>query len=249
VELLTAAGVDGVQLANNHTLDFGTPALLRTLELLDEGAVPYVGAGADAKAAYAPRFFEVDGWTIGVVAFSRVPCDWAAAGNNTRPEVAWTCDAFVPDTLPAVAEAVAGADLTVVMVHWGIEGDHCPQPYQRELAEAWVKLGADLIIGGHPHVLQGVERIGDAWLVHSTGNFVFPSARSASAITALFEFTVSTEEISLRVHPMRIESGRPRPATEAERVATLADLASWSFGLTFDEDGVAIPTDDEGACR
>jgi len=248
VELLTDAGIDGVQLANNHTLDFGTPALLRTLELLDEGAMPHAGAGDDPAGAYAPRFFDVDGWRIGVVAFSRVPCDWAASGVNSRPEVAWTCEPFVPDTMAAVAEAAADSDLTVVMVHWGIEGDHCPQPYQRSLAEAWASAGADLIIGGHPHVLQGIEKVDGAWLVNSTGNFAFPSARSASAITALFEFTVSTDGISLQAHPIRIESGRPVPVTGSEAADILADLGSWSFGWTFDEDGTALPTDQAGVC-
>lgn len=74
--------------------------------------------------------------------------------------------------------------------HWGIELDRCPQPYQRDLAAVWADRGADLIIGSHPHVLQGIERLGDAWLVNSTGNFAFPSARGASALSALFTFTV-----------------------------------------------------------
>lgn len=248
VQLLSDAGIDGVQLANNHTLDFGTPALLRTLELLDEGDMPHAGAGDDPTAAYAPRFFDVDGWRIGVVAFSRVPCDWASSGVNSRPEVAWTCEPFVPDTMAAVAEAAADSDLTVVMVHWGIELDHCPQPYQRALAEAWVRSGADLIIGGHPHVLQGVEQVDGVWLVNSTGNFAFPSARASSAITALFDFTVNEDGISLQAHPIRIESGRPVPATGSDAAAILADLGSWSFGWTFDENGMAVPTDAAGAC-
>jgi len=249
VGLLVDAGIDVVQLANNHTLDFQRPALLRTLELLDEGAVPYAGAGADPAGAYAPRYVEVDGWTIGLVALSRVPCDWSASGENTRPEVAWTCDPFIIDGMAAVQAAESQADLVIVMVHWGIELDHCPQTYQRDLAEAWIEMGADLIIGGHPHVLQGVERIGDAWLVNSTGNFAFPSARRASARTALFEFTVSEDDISLRALPVRITSGRPAIAAGNDATAILDDLSRWSFGYEFDETGTAMATDEAGVCN
>ena len=248
VGLLTDAGIDGVQLANNHTLDFRRPALLRTLELLDEGDLPFVGAGEDPSAAYAPRFFDVAGWTVGVVAFSRVPCDWSASGENTRPEVAWTCDPFVDATYEAVEQAAAASDVTVVMVHWGIERDHCPQPYQRELATAWAERGADLVIGGHPHVLQGVERVGSAWLVNSTGNFAFPSARDASSRSAVFVFTVTEQGIDLAATPVRIRQGRPTPAVGDDGAAILGDLTRWSFGVAFDADGTATATDASGVC-
>jgi poly-gamma-glutamate synthesis protein (capsule biosynthesis protein) len=248
VDLLVDAGIDAVQLANNHTLDFERPALLRTLELLDEGGIAHAGAGADPAAAHAPRYLEIDGWTIGLVALSRVPCSWSASGENTYPEVAWTCDPFVVDGMTAVQEAAQHADLTIVMVHWGIELDNCPLPYQRDLAMAWESVGADLIIGGHPHVLQGVERIGDAWLIHSTGNFAFPSARQTSARSAMFEFAISEDGVRLRAIPVRITSGRPTPATGDDAAAILDDLSRWSFGFAFDDGGIAVATGEPGAC-
>jgi poly-gamma-glutamate synthesis protein (capsule biosynthesis protein) len=248
IDLLRAAGIDGVQLANNHTLDFGRPALLRTLELLDEAGIAHAGAGTDQAAAYEPVVFDVEGWRIGVVAFSRVPCGWAESGENTRPEVAWTCTAFVADTLRAVEAAAAVSDFTVVMVHWGIELDHCPQPYQRELAGSWELMGADLIVGGHPHVLQGVEKVGDAWLVNSTGNFAFPSARNASSHSAFFEVELTADgETRLRAHPIRIESGRPVPAVSSHD-GIHEDLGRWSRGWRFDEDGYALRDDTPGVC-
>ena len=73
VQLLTDAGIDAVQLANNHMLDFQRPALLRTTELLDEGELRHAGAGSDPEAAYAPLYLDVNGWTIGMVALSRIP--------------------------------------------------------------------------------------------------------------------------------------------------------------------------------
>jgi poly-gamma-glutamate synthesis protein (capsule biosynthesis protein) len=248
VDLLVAAGIDGVQLANNHIEDFGDQALLRTLELLDEGGVPHAGAGPDIESAYSAEFFDVSGWRIGFVAFSRIPCGWSASGRNTRPEVAWTCEPFVGNTIAAVDAAAEDADLVVVMVHWGIEKNYCPEPYQHELANIWQAHGADLIIGSHPHVLQGVERIRDGWLVNSTGNFAFPSARGVSASSAFFEFTISTEGTSLRVTPISIRSGRPHIANETTGARIIRDLSSYSFGVAFDDQGMAVPTHEVGRC-
>jgi len=248
VALLTDAGIDGVQLANNHMLDYGSDGVIRTLELLDEAGIARAGAGVDREAAYAPRMITVGTRTVAVVAFSRVPCDWSRWNPDSRPQVAWTCDAFVDDTVAAVDAAAAEADVVVVMAHWGIEGDHCRQPYQRDLAELWAEHGADLIIGGHPHVLQGVERIGDAWLVDSTGNFAFPSARGQTADSAIFEFTITQGDVTLQAIPVTIHGGRPQPAEGTVRESILDLLTSYSFGVAFDNDGIAVPTDIPGRC-
>jgi len=217
VALLREAGVDGVALANNHALDYGRPALSRTLELLDEGGVGRAGAGANSAEAFAPMLFVRDGTRVAVLSYSRVlPGSWAALED--RSGVASAYDAT--RTIEAIEQAAQAADVVVVMVHWGVELDGCPQPYQRSLAATWADAGADLIIGSHPHVLQGVEQIGDAWAVYSTGNFVFPSARQQSAETALFRFTFHDDTISLVVDPLRIAGGRPQ-AADADSAARI----------------------------
>ncbi len=249
MQLLVDAGVDAVQLANNHIEDFREPAVLRTIELLDEGGLAHAGAGVDESAAYAPRFIDVRGWRVGLVAFSHIPCGWSRSGINTRPQVAWACAPFVDRTIASVREAAKTSDVTVVMVHWGIELNRCPAAYQRELAILWQANGADLIIGSHPHVLQGVERIRDAWLVHSTGNLASPSARGPSASSAFFEFNVSREDAELRVYPITIRSGRPRLSDEATSARILRELSSYSFGVAFSDDGSAFETEEDGRCR
>lgn len=250
VGLLTEAGIDGVSNANNHALDYGQVALDRTLELLDEGGLVHFGGGTDRKAAYAPAYVEVGGRTLGLVGFSHVPCDWSAADPDARPGIAWACDPFVDDTVAAVEEAAAHADVVAVMVHWGTEREHCPDSYQHELAAEWADAGADLVIGGHHHVLEGIERIGDAWVVHGMGNFAFPSARGEGTDTAVFEFTVGVEpgDIALRVHPARISNGRPAPLEGAAASGILDTIAAYSFGVGFDDEGNAVASDEAGAC-
>ncbi len=248
IDLLNAAGIDAVQIGNNHILDWGPDGVVRTVELLDEGGIAHAGAGVDIEAAYAPAFIEVKGWRVGFVSFSRIPCHFAASGKNTRPQVAWACDPFIRDTIQAVKDASADSDFVIVMVHWGIERNNCPEPYQRELARAWAQFGADLIIGGHPHVLQGVEQVEGSWLVNSTGNFAFPSARGPSSYSAIYEFTVTQADVTLKVKPVRIVAGRPKPANESDSAKILADLDQWSFGYDFDADGAAVLSDEPSVC-
>ncbi|NNC74676.1 MAG: CapA family protein [Acidimicrobiia bacterium] len=248
VDLLTEAGIDAVSLANNHTLDFARPALLRTVELLDAGGVQHFGAGPDPDAAYAPLLVELGGRTLAFVGLNRVPCDWSASGENTRPEVAWTCDAFVPDALAAVAAADEVADFTVVMVHWGIETKHCIEPWQRDLATAYIDRGADLVVGAHPHRLQGVEMIDGVWVAYSMGNFAFPSGRNAGADTGIFLFELNDAGVHLRVQPLRGPAGIVSTIDAATGDRILSDLTDYSFGVAFDEDGVASRTDEGGTC-
>jgi poly-gamma-glutamate capsule biosynthesis protein CapA/YwtB (metallophosphatase superfamily) len=248
VEVLTAAGVDVVSLANNHTLDYRRDGLLRTMELLDAGSILHFGAGVDPAAAYAPVIARAGEWTIAFVGFTRVECGWVSDDPTRWPEAAWACPGFEDRTVAAVAEAADSADVTVVMVHWGIELDHCPQPHQRELAAAWVEAGAELVIGSHPHVLQGIERINDAWIVYSTGNFAFPSARGPSARSAYYEAELAESGVTLRVTPVTIVEGRPRPAAGDAASAILDDLAAWSFGWEPALDGEIRQTEATDAC-
>lgn len=248
VGLLTSAGIDAVNLANNHTLDYRREGLLRTIELLNEADVPSFGAGATEADAYGTQLVEVGDWTVGLVGFTHVECGWVADDPTLWPEAAWACPGFEPRTVAAVEAAAASADLVVVMSHWGIQLEYCPQAFQRDLAEAWVQAGADLVIGSHPHVLQGIERIDDAWVVYATGNLAFPSANGPSTRSAFFEFDVSDDGVEMYVTPIEIADGRPRQMSESSSAAMLADLGSWSFGWAFPSGGTPEPRAASGTC-
>ena len=247
VDLLTEAGIDGVSLANNHSLDYGKKALDRTLELLGEGDLLVAGAASDPEAAWDPHFVELAERTVAVLGFTRLPCSWSTADPAARPGVAWACEPFLDSTHSAVEAADHEADLVVVLVHWGRELAACPDEDQRQLARQWAEAGADLIVGSHPHVLQGVEKIGDTWVVYSTGNFAFPSAREASARTAFFRFEIG-EKSRLRVTPLRADWGTPYPPSERESETILGLLSDRSFGFRFDEKGRVRAARADGIC-
>jgi poly-gamma-glutamate capsule biosynthesis protein CapA/YwtB (metallophosphatase superfamily) len=245
-KILFDAGVDVAALANNHALDYGPEAVIRTIEILREAGVATAGTGSTLAEAYTALRLKVAGWDLAILSFSRVPCDSPEPGESYIDEVAWACPQFVDLTLAAV-EAASDADFTIVMIHWGIQRDLCPAAHQRDLSTAWIEAGADAVIGSHPHVLQGVEKIGGAWVVHSTGNFAFPSARNESSYSSIFKMTITSQDERLEVFPVRIESGRPVPAG-ASRDGILKMLTDRSIGYTFDESGEAIPTPGTGNC-
>jgi poly-gamma-glutamate synthesis protein (capsule biosynthesis protein) len=247
VGILRAAGVDGVSLANNHLFDYGREGLLRTMELLDQGSLPRTGGGRDRAEAYGARRVIVDGRRVAVLGFYHMNNDypWGAQDGVAGLASAW--GAREDETVAAVEAARQGSDAVVVMVHWGTEHVHCPDRWQRLLARRWVHAGASMVIGSHPHVLQGVERIGNAWVLYSTGNFVFAIGQGPGSRTAFFEVTAGASA-GLVARPVELHRGVPMPAGATEGRRILADLSSRSRNWTFGDDGRAVPTTVTGEC-
>lgn len=255
LDLVTAAGIDVVALANNHTLDFGPDALRQTLLELDARGIPHVGAGVDQAQAYRPLVVDVGQWSVGLVSLSRVPCDWSGSGENVRPEVAWACDPFLALADAAVLEAQAHSDLTVVMVHGGEEGVLCPSSFMTELNAHWASLGVDIVVNGHPHVVQGITSVADTLVVNSTGNFAFPPARSVSANSGIFRFTVSdtaSGEPALRwsLVPLRADGGVISVPSAQQAQSIFDQVNGVSAGWQLDDQGEAYADPEHaGTCR
>ena len=116
--------------------------------------------------------------------------------------------------LQAVREARAGHDTVVVFLHWGQEGATCPSPDQTRLAAELVDAGADVIVGGHAHRVQGAGRLGDALVAYGLGNFLFAAHSPAGAQTGVLEVTVTGRRVDgYRWTPGVISGGVPAPLT------------------------------------
>ena len=249
LDVLVDAGVDVVALANNHTLDFGVDALTQTLDEIDARALRRVGAGIDQDSAYEPLILEVGEWTVGLVSLSRVPCDWSASGDNVRPQVAWACPPFFDLAAAAAEQAMAQADVTVVMIHGGDEGVLCPSPFMVELEQTFAEMGVDAVINGHPHVLQGLTRHGDTWVAHSLGNFAFPPATGITGNSAIVQLEVGEDGVEMSIVPVRSDGGVLSRPTEAQRDDILGQMQRVSDGVTIDTAGsVTVDSAVVGAC-
>ncbi|MBO5364221.1 MAG: CapA family protein [Clostridia bacterium] len=149
VSILTAGSVEAVTLANNHSLDYGEISLADTKEALGTVGVWWVeNLHTIVK--------EIDGVKVGMIGLY----DLNGSALN-----------MIPQTMEQVKNE--GAELIVVQVHWGIEGEAIPTPRQREIAHAAIDAGADLVMGHHPHVLQGLEEYKGKMIAYSLGNFCF----------------------------------------------------------------------------
>ena len=233
VSLLKEMGIDIVTLANNHALDFGTDALLDTCDTLDEAGIYRVGAGANLEEARKPVIMEIKGKTIGFLGASRVIPVGSWNATATSPGMLTTYDPAM--LLEDIKSAKETCDFVIVYVHWGIERDEYPQDYQRTMGKQYIDAGADMVIGSHPHVLQGMEYYNSKPIVYSLGNFVFGSSIPK---TALLTADWDGENLSLAFVPGTSSGGYTRPLTgEDEKQAFYQYLTGLSYGVVIDGEG------------
>jgi poly-gamma-glutamate synthesis protein (capsule biosynthesis protein) len=190
---LDRAGFDLLSLANNHTGDYGERALRQTLRRIDRSPIDRVGAGVDAAEAWQPAVLSSGGVTFGFVAFNAIGETPRAAA--ARPGVAEI--RMQPRTGPldrgdlrrmsGIVERLSRrVDVVIVLPHWGDQYTNVPDPDQRVVGAALVTAGADVVVGGHPHWVQGVQMQRGRLIAHSLGNFVFD-----------MDFSVPTQEGAL----------------------------------------------------
>jgi hypothetical protein len=156
VEILNHLGVDCVNLANNHSLDYGREALLDTFRHLGSAGIHWVGAGPDLKRARAPVILENGGFHLGVLGVADHPLDYAATPTRPGTAVADLRDG-PPEWMTDALSAVAGsADAVLLTPHWGPNFTAEPLPHIRRAANA-LSRQATLIAGHSAHVFHGVQ--------------------------------------------------------------------------------------------
>jgi len=162
---LADAGFSAVTLANNHILDCGPLGLLETIRRLDEVGISHAGAGMNLSQALEPAFIPVRGLKIGLVAFSYGP-----PAGRTSPGAA-PCEPRLMRR--SLSSARAGADIVIAALHHGIEYSDVPTSETRALFRFLADNGADIVVGHHPHVLQGLEWYNNVPIAYSLGDLLF----------------------------------------------------------------------------
>ena len=166
---LKDAGFDLFLNANNHTLDRRDNGLRRTVRVLDSLGVAHTGTYTDAAARNAsmPLVRDINGFKVAFINYT-----YGTNGIDIQGNV--VVDYIDRKKMSADIKSArsAGAELVVVLPHWGIEYELTERAPQRELAKFLLDNGADAVIGGHPHVIQPMHRTGDGAVVYSMGNFV-----------------------------------------------------------------------------
>ena len=169
---LNNMGVDIAGLANNHTFDYGEEAFLTTLDTLKGAGIPYVGAGRNAEEANAPVVLEANGVKVAYVAASCAEYTiYTPEAGEDSPGIMWCYD---DDTmLESIRQARGEADYVVALPHWGTEHSTELTEKQIDSARAYIDAGADAVVGGHSHILQGIDFYEGKPILYNLGNFWF----------------------------------------------------------------------------
>ena len=223
-----------VSLANNHALDYGQEALLDTFATLDEAGIPYVGAGESKTRAEEAIYIEAGGRKIGVLSASRVIPVVSWNIENQQPGL--FCTYSSTRLVARIKEIEKECDFVVVYVHWGKERKEYPESYQRQLAKQYIDAGADLVVGSHSHVPQGIEYYKGVPIVYCLGNFIFnPNMVDTYALKATFNQAGQTQ---LQVIPVGISNAFTQELTGEKALKFYEYLEGISFGVEIDENGI-----------
>ena len=242
-QILKDMGADLVTLGNNHTYDYGEEGLLDTLDTLKAAGVPYIGAGKDLEEASAPAVYTIGGFRISLVNAESILFNSNPPAQCALEGKPGTFDCYRPEMLfEAVRKAKAESDYCIAVLHWGSEGKSTPNEKQLTLSRGAAEAGADLIIGGHPHVLQTIGRVGAVPVVYSLGNYLFHSGTyDTGVIQAVFRPSEKRLE-SLRFVPMQCRNMKVFTLSGSEKERLLKYMRSLSPEVQIDEDGIiALP--------
>jgi poly-gamma-glutamate synthesis protein (capsule biosynthesis protein) len=237
---LKNAGVDLVTTANNHVFDYGVDAFWDTLSHLEAYGIPQVGSGANLAEALRPVIKEAGGLRIAFLAATQ----WFASAGIAGPSRPGVCithyhEADLLKTIRGIKERDE-ADYIAVNLHWGIEGNHHTDPYQERLGRALIDAGADMIIGHHPHLLQGIEIYKGRLIAYSLGNFVFTYTSRATMDSAILLVTLDDQGFSaIRLVPVYTAGGRPvlEEGENFRRIIGEVEKFSEKWGTIIDGNG------------
>ena len=237
---LRRAGFDALSLANNHTGDYQEAALVETVRRVRGSPIEPFGAGRDLTQASRPAVLERNGLRFGFIGFNAIGETPAAGARSPgalsvrMPPRTGPLDAgdlrHVTGVVRRLAERV---DVVVVLPHWGTQYTHVPEPVQRLVGRRLVDAGADLVAGGHPHWVQGIDAYRGAVVAHSLGNFVFDMDFMTETMQGVvLEATFWGARLkAVGLVPYRMDAAfAPRPAARAEGSAILRDVWATSTG-------------------
>ncbi|MBO5246987.1 MAG: CapA family protein [Eubacterium sp.] len=242
VSILKELGVDIAGIANNHVWDYGAEAVTDTIATLDDAGIANVGAGNNLEEAKRPWYFLANRKKIAIVAATQIErtYNYTKEATDTMPGVLKTlhADKFVE----VIKHAKANSDYVIAFVHWGTEGANYYEADQVALAEQFVAAGADVIIGGHTHCLQGISYMEDVPIIYSLGNFWFGSTPTDGVNqkdTAIAQVIINKDgSIDFRFVPCVQRNRQTYLVTDpAEKARIIAFEQQLSQGVVIDADG------------
>lgn len=169
IRSLGQSGIDCVSLGNNHAFDYYDQGFIRLREMLSGIGIRWCGAGLNIQEAMEPVLYDIQGIRLAIlgVVDRSSGIDRFAGENNSGVTPLGT-----ERVCSRIRELKQTVDHVIVSPHWGMERFRIPSPDQMDQARTFADAGASLVLGHHPHVVQGMERVGNVPVMYSLGNFM-----------------------------------------------------------------------------
>ncbi len=235
---LTYAGIDAMNLANNHSFNAGADAFVDTMNALKKRGIKYFGGGHNFTEAHTPLIMSVKGVKVAMLGYDTIVGGSDATATSPGMAMVGIAPWFpfnesqVRQMEADIKAAKAKADAVLVYYHWGTEYTHVANEEQRTVAHRALDAGATIVIGSHPHTVQGVEWYHGKLALYSLGNFVFDQewsrqTKQGTFLKAKFE---GGKLLSAELVPYRIDDySQPGPVKPDEAAEILHNVFTHSW--------------------
>ena len=227
IRFLKLIRADIWNIANNHAMDAGPGGIANTMAMAKSMGSRTIGGGADLSEAMTPVILEEAGG-IGILGCGYMP-SCIAATETTAGTLAWTDLDHIKEVIDKIKETCRW---TVIVVHGGEEFSSLPAPYTRELYHKYLELGADIVVGHHPHVPMNYETVGGKIIFYSLGNFIFDTGYQRAQLntdTGILMKLIFTED-AFRFEPLGFNIVRgPEILTEGDLPGIFADIGEEEY--------------------
>jgi poly-gamma-glutamate synthesis protein (capsule biosynthesis protein) len=197
------AGFDMLSIANNHIMDYGEKGLLSTIDNCRKNSLICCGAGADLEQSRKPGVLKKNGITYALLSYSMTYPNQYWATSKTAG-VTYGEKSAVEEDIRQIREK---ADVVMVSFHWGAELMESPREYQIRMAHFAIDSGADMVLGHHPHIPQGIEIYNGKPIFYSLGNFAFGSNSKNTVISFAAEIIMKGRDVSkVIIHPLVVDN-------------------------------------------
>ena len=227
-------GVNLVSLANNHIYDYGIEAFNDTLKYLKEYDIPFVGAGQNISEAKKSFSFIAGGYKISFISSTRAEKNIITPGATETTSGVFRCydNTLLKET---IKEAKEKSDYVVLLIHWGKEDSHDIEDIIKETGKEYIGAGADLIVGSHAHLLQGMEFYKNKLIAYNLGDFIF---NRETKDTGILSVTLNNSgNLAYKFIPCKQEDYKTSLLYNAEKERVLNNMNTYSINAIFGSDG------------
>jgi poly-gamma-glutamate synthesis protein (capsule biosynthesis protein) len=200
LDALKWAGFNVVNIANNHGGDAGIKGIEDTIYNLRSVGINYVGGGLDSNESHRLYVYNKNNINIGILGYSNIRSSKIWKATETRAGISIYDDNDVKKDLMLTENL---ADIIIISLHFGEEGDTAPDPNEIEIAHTMIDSGAAIVIGHHPHVIQPIEVYKGGLIAYSLGNFIFDEDSYDKSVGLLLELFVDNKK-NIYVIPRKV---------------------------------------------